>query len=229
MSRVRISTKTFPATPSIARPSGRAFLGLSLNNRVIANPTFLTAVFDWVKRNVGEFDVLLGDYLHRHNYQAFDGMEEQKAIEQTIKDGKHAVAELQQVAAQCGITGASIISGGELFGDADLPTRIARFERMYLDRCDFAALVDQTTASFLERKHPTVRLDENVRAHCTAYQIEELAMFEFLGEKGYSTFVYPGAQLPVMTHIVTGTLDGVSRVLETLALVELRLFEDSTL
>jgi hypothetical protein len=47
-------------------------------------------------------------------------------------------------------------------------------------------------------------------------------MFELLTEAGYSALVYAGTHLPVMKSIVSKSLSGVSPILETLTLFELR-------
>lgn len=190
--------------------------------------SLLQTVCDWTRRNIGEFDLLVGDYLNRHNYQAFSGVEEAAAIDQTMNDGATATKRLQNLIARCSFENVSIISAAQLCAEPSFSVRLANFERHYCSHRRFRAFIDDAVDSFLARKYPTVLPDEKVRGHCIAYQLEELAIFEILAEQGYNTFIYPGAQLPVMKDIVSGSLDGVSRALGALTLIELRLFEDSS-
>ena len=226
MSRVRVTAKFIPENKLLGTQQSRAFLGVSLNNRVTTNPDSIERVFAWVAHHVGKFDPLLGDYVHRHNYQAFNGMSERAAEEQSRKDGEHAATQLRDVAATCGSKDVSLITAEMLSREPEFATCVARLRQLYGEHDRFRTLIDETTNAFVMRKHSSVPLNDKVRDHCTAYQLEELVLFEMLADRGYGTFVYPGAQLPVMKEIVSGSLHGVSRALQSLTLVEIRLFED---
>jgi hypothetical protein len=85
----------------------------------------------------------------------------------------------------------------------------------------FKRLINQAINEFLSRRR--FHGDSSaVRQHCVAYQLEELVIFELLAEKGYTSLVYAGAQLPVMKGIVSNQLSGLSKALEGFSLVEMR-------
>jgi len=218
----KISVKVFPPD-GLTRPRrGKAFLGISLYNRMAISPLAFRAVFDWVATNVGGADLFIGDHLHRHNYQAFDGMAETAAIGQALRDRDELAARLSSFLAAGGWPPAAIMSASPLYQNPTFPDRLSRFRKQYGSDPAFKRLIDDAVDAFLARKHPDQVVNQETRDHCVAYQLEELVLFELLVEQGYSTLIYAGAQLPIMKSIVSGHVDGASDALRTLALIELR-------
>jgi tRNA-dependent cyclodipeptide synthase len=201
---------------------GKAFLGISLNNRIAISPQVFRAVFDWVATNVGGADLFIGDHLHRHNYQAFDGMAEPAAIEQALRDRDEFTARLRGFLAPGGSTAAAIMSASPLYQNVTFPDRLSRFRKQYASGGAFKRLIDDAVHAFLARKQRDQVVDEEIRGHCVAYQLEELVLFELLVEQGYGILIYAGAQLPIMKSIVSGHVYGASDALRTLTLIELR-------
>ena len=116
---------------------------------------------------------------------------------------------------------AKILSAQALYENLTFSERLSRFQREYESSGTFRHLIDQAIHEFLSRRR--YRGDSaTVRQHCVAYQLEELVIFELLAEKGYTSLVYAGAQLPVMKGIVSNRLSGLSKALEGLSLVEMR-------
>jgi hypothetical protein len=117
-----------------------------------------------------------------------------------------------------------VILAKSLFGDVTFRPRLARFETEYARNVKFRALIDEAVDKFLIRKRAGALHNNEVRDHCVSYQLEELALFELLVERGYGVLIYAGAQLPIMKAIVSRSLDGVPTSLADLTLVELRSF-----
>jgi tRNA-dependent cyclodipeptide synthase len=227
MLRTRLAITSFPSGTKRAEGSTRAFIGISLNNKTMEAPHLLNAIFDWTKQNVGAFDLLVGDSLTRHNYRAFDGQTEGAAFERAMKSGEEAKKFLESLLATAESNfSAEVISSYSLCEQRVFSNRLDHFERCYANNLEFKNLIDQGVDEFLLRRHSKSMRDRVKRDFCVAYQLEELVIFEQLSAKGYSTFVYPGAHLPVMKRLVSSPLNNVSADLERLKLVELRVFED---
>jgi len=193
-----------------------------MNNRLAVSPRAFRAVFDWIATNVGSADLFIGDHLHRHNYQAFDGMTEFAAIEQGLRDRNELAARLQGFLAAGVWPPAAIMSASTLYPDPTFTDRLSRFRKQYASNGDFTRLIDDAVDAFLARKQPDRVVNDDARGHCVAYQLEELVLFELLAEQGYSTLIYAGAQLPIMKSIVSGHVHGASDALRNLVLIELR-------
>jgi tRNA-dependent cyclodipeptide synthase len=228
MPRVRIKFKTFSGRKADHDARGRAFVGISLNNHTMGSEQALKQILEWTIHNVGAFDLLIGDYLNRFNYQAFDNDPEALAVEKAMRDGDEARKKLSPLISVPGLYATvDLISAANFCNQPAFHERRAHFEQMHAANSEFRGLIEEGVKSYLKRKFPKVSLDEHVRRFCVAYQLEELVMFEALAQQGYDTFVYPGGQLPVMKSIVSGSLPKISSAIERLTLVELRLFGET--
>jgi hypothetical protein len=58
----------------------RAYVSVSLTNRVAMSEVLLRQTLEWTRDNVASFDVLIGDYFHRHNLEDLDGLSESDAL-----------------------------------------------------------------------------------------------------------------------------------------------------
>lgn len=221
-----IKIQKFPRNASLNANSKRAFVGISLNNRTMESGELLRAVFDWTAKNVGEFDLLVGDYLNRYNYQAFERETEAAAVEKASRAGAEARKRLEPlIAPNAPFGNVALISTAALYQRPSFQNRRAHFEKYYSSNADFRELIQQGVDAFLMRKHPDSLSDTTARSYCVAYQIEELVMFERLAQEGYCVFIYPGAHLPVMKGIVEDKFQDISVDLKSLILVEMKLFE----
>lgn len=200
--------------------SGKAFIGISLNNFVSRSPLLLRELFSWTASRFAAFDVLLGDFLTRHNYEAFSNLQASAAIEKAMQDGKRTSERIAAPMAEAS-PGAQILSARTLYQEPGFRMRLSRFERQYEQNPTFRRLIDQAVNEFLNRRRVN-HASTTIRHHCVAYQLEELVLFELLAEAGYTSLVYAGAHLPVMQGIVSKQLSGVSNALQNLALVEMR-------
>ena len=228
MQRSRIKINIFPDGAKLRPNSMRAFVGISLNNKTMASTELLGLIFNWTDRNVGKFDLLVGDYLNRYNYQAFDGETEASAVARAKEAGAEAKRRLDPLISSPGPYGnAAIISTATLCEHPTFSSRRAHFMRYYSDNSEFRSIVQEGVDAFLARRHPQAVNDPATRDYCVAYQLEELVMFEQLARDGYGVFVYPGAQLPIMKRLVSKFFIGASAEIEKLVLVELRVFEDN--
>jgi len=221
----RITVKAFPPTGLARERRGKTFIGISLKGPLVGAP-LRREVLDWTQSNVGTPDLFVGDYLNRHNYQAFDRVPEAQAIEQAMRDGARTIDHLKGLLSAWGVVDVAITSASCLYKDPSFSSRLARFNKQYSENESFKTLIDRAVDAYLTRKRHDKKPDENVSRHCVAYQLEELVLFELLAEANYRTLVYAGPQLPVMKSIVSGQLKGASDALEALTLIELRTHGD---
>ena len=226
MPRNRI--KIFPADGLRRSGQGRAFIGISLYDRPPGAINRLKAAMDWTTANAGPFDLFVGDYLNRHNYQAFAGMSESAAIIQARHEGARAIDWLQHLVSDRGQDRPQILSAEHFYSDPTFTSRLHRLEQHYAKNAPFKTAIEGAVDAFLSRKHPEKRAEPEVRHHCVAYQLEELALFELMTEAGYNVLVYAGAQLPVMKGLVMGQFKDISPAIEAMTLIEFRTFRDVT-
>jgi len=215
-----VDVRFFPDVPDRWK-AGKTIIGISLNNQVSKCSPALRNLFDWTREHRGAFDLLVGDYMNRHNYQAFHAASEAEAEKLAVLDGRNATARLEKLLNECGTEGVSVISARSLYTDATFRERLAHFAGVYAANKAFSDPIHEAIGAFLARKLEVI-VNQDVRRHCVEYQLEELVLFELLAEKGYRNLVYAGAQLPIMKSIVSGAMDGISDFLTALNLVEIK-------
>jgi tRNA-dependent cyclodipeptide synthase len=201
---------------------GRAYLGISLNNRVTLSHQALVEVLTWMHHRFERFEILVGDHLHRHNLMTEDGIDEEQASSQAKAEAADVLARIQRARLEVGYPEMLCRSSWSFYTDPAFGQRVNRFEALHRGNAQFRELVDQTTDAFLLRKQAALLDSTYARKRSVAYQLEELAMFEVLAEEGLKINVYPGRQLPTMLALVEGRLHGVSSALEQVTLVELQ-------
>jgi tRNA-dependent cyclodipeptide synthase len=217
-----ISVKIFP-DPSTARPQpGKVVIGISLKAGLLPRPAAMREVFAWTREKLGAFSLLLGDHVNRHNYAAFDSLTEADAESRAIAEGDTAAAMLRQSIEHLPCGTAPILRASELVLAPHYVERHSRLVQQLRTNLHFRDFIKQGVDVFMTRNTVTEQLRAHVEPHCVAYQVEELAIFEILADMGYRTLVYPGPQLPVMKALASGELTKVSRALESMTLIELR-------
>lgn len=220
---MRVRTKIFPNLDFSTEQIGKILLGVSLNNRVSNSADSLSQVFDWTCTHLGKCDFLVGDFLNRLTYQAFHGLAESDAIQQAMTDGERLISRIDHVAARSACLSATIISTATLMKERVALEKKAYFEFLFRTREPFKRLIEDDVAAFIKRRTTDSRIDESAYSYCIQYELEELALFEILSERGYTHLVYPGSHLRVMKALVGKDLRDISPSLERLTLVEIRL------
>jgi len=200
----------------------RAYVAMSLNNKIVESVETLTEVLQWMIDHFQEFVVIVGDYLHRHNVEFLDGATESEAIEASMKRGQRIVEQVGSILNKLGQPQVRILSSAEFYQSANFENRLAELLRLEREVPAFHELTEFTLGVYLNRKGIQVHDQPKARKHSRAYLAEELVIFEQLAEHGYDVSVYPGGQLPVMKALVTGRLPNVSPALEKLTLVEMK-------
>jgi tRNA-dependent cyclodipeptide synthase len=219
---VSIKSKIFPASARSQIQASRAYLSVSLSSRLTATETGLHDVFQWMQRSVSQFDVIIGDYFHRHNIEDLEGREPSEALKVATDQGKAHARRIQLVLEQLKLTAVKIRCASAISKQPDFVPALREMEFAWHSNTNFAQLIDQGTEAFLRRFALERIAVEPARLHSRLYQLEELAVFTLLANEGYATNVYAGSHLPVMKAFVSGGVDSVAPALRSAQLVELR-------
>lgn len=216
-------TYCHPSEKEAQLQSCRGYLSISLSNHTSASRERLREIIEWTRTHLGTFDVIIGDYFHRHNLEDQQGMAEEDALKQAMADGVTHANRIRKILDSLGLFDARIRPATSLYAHSQYHERLELLEKLYVSNAFFKDLIEKGTDMFLERKSPA-RLNVAIaRDRCKAYQLEELAIFELLSIEGYIVNVYPGAHLPVMKEIVSGDLQKEFPLLSKMILVELRI------
>lgn len=200
----------------------RAYVSISLTNKVATSRLRLLRVFEWARSHFESFDVLLGDYFHRHNLADLLSVPTEQALEVARVNGNETANLAQDILKALELPHILILRAEHFSQHPDFVLKTAEFGNLYLTHEPFRRLIDTATDTFLLRFAPSRLKSFEARLHSRNYQLEELAVFELLARDGYSVNIYPGNHLPAMRALVTGQLVGVTSTLREMVLVELK-------
>lgn len=181
----------------------------------------MTNALHWLAQNVAAFDVVVGDYFHRHNLEEFDGFEPAVALAAAIENGARHVNRVRRILINLNLFAVRVKLATEVCRQSSFASSLHEMRSAYQTNSRFAELIEQGTDIFLTRVAREKVGSETARSHSRAYQLEELAMFAVLATQGYQTIAYVGAHLPVMKALVGGELRGFPSALTNTILVGL--------
>jgi len=219
---VSIQSRVFPPSARPQLRSSLAYLSISLSNRLTASPTRLRQALQWMHRNVGQFDILVGDYFHRHNLEDLERRRPDEALALATADGRVHGHRLRSALNQLGLLDIGIRHASDFTHQTTFASALHSMKLDFGSNQPFARLVEQGADAFLGRLAPGRISIEIARRHSREYQLEELALFTVLANEGYNTNVYAGAHLPIMKALVMGDVNSVAKEFTTMQLVELR-------
>jgi tRNA-dependent cyclodipeptide synthase len=215
-------SKVYPVGARPLIQASRSYLSVSLSNRQTAAEELLLEVFRWMQKGVGVFDVIVGDYFHRHNIEDLEGLPPAQALHVAAQQGFVQAQKIQKILERIDMTSVNVKCASSISKQPGFLPALNDIEVAYQSNSDLAGLIDQGTDAFLKRFAPQRIALESARLHSRLYQLEELAVFTLLAQEGLSTNVYVGAHLPVMKAIVSGKIDGIAPALRNMQLVELQ-------
>lgn len=216
-----IRVKRYPPGVGTHPRHSRAYLSVSLGNRLTATEAHLLEILRWLQQNVGLFDIVVGDYFHRHNIEDLEGLEPSIALRVAEERGSALAQRIQSVLDEARLAEVNIRCASSIVEKPEYLAALRWIEAAYYSDLQFARLIDMGTDTFLRRLAPNRAAVEAARSHSRLYQLEELAVFTLLADEGYSTNAYAGAHLPVMKAIVSGELKDITPALRKLELIEL--------
>lgn len=213
---------TYPKQDLVGLRHRRAYVAMSLNNKVMESTETLSEVLQWMKDHFHDFVVIVGDYLHRHNVEFLDGATEAEAIDSAMQKGREVTARVKSILDQLDLTQVSVLSAHDFYNSTGFQDRLNDLLRLENEVSVFHDLTEFTLGVYLDRKGIIAADQPKARDHSRMYLAEELVIFEQLAKQGFDTSVYPGSQLPVMKALVSGALPNVSPILEKITLVEMK-------
>ncbi len=199
-----------------------AFLGVSIKNSQFRNKNSLVQILNLFKKNVkdGVFNIVIGDYLDRHNEIIFNNYTEEEAIETSLKKGDELIKLIKNELKELDITNYSFIRTQEFYKRDNFLSLFNKYKNIYKLNIPFKKIINETVMHFFERMEFTDNSDSKFH-RCVDYLLEELAIFEMIITDGYFINIYPGKQLKILKEIVKGNIE-VSEELKKYILVELK-------
>lgn len=173
---------------------GRCILGISLANPDCEGER-LGSLLRWLTANFQDCGLLLGDLLHRHTIECYEGLDPRDANSEAEARGANWLARNSRV---LGPHRVQIIRWREVVGKKlfhDCEHRVANaFDR---DNTLGKAL-DQDAAGFVSRRLRDGTLSSDLEtagmAASKAYLLEEAAVYMALAENGWTVDAYPGPE-----------------------------------
>jgi tRNA-dependent cyclodipeptide synthase len=208
--------------------SSGAYLSVSINNRHYKDEKSLRQIFKFLSENKLKYDVIIGDYTHRHNQRIFDGDSMEDALKISLKKGEEIIQTLNHVAKSFPNIKLKIRRTAEFYSRQEFSRRIEQFNKLLLHDKKFAESVELTINKFLNRIKRSFLNIYETKTLCKDYILEELVIYELLSSENLKTNIYPGNHLPVLKEIVRGNLPGISKNLEKINLVELKFIKSES-
>ena len=199
-----------------------AYMPVSMNNWRMRSVKNVLRIFDAISTYTTTFPLLVGDYLHRNNLKAFNGLSDSEAVTESLKQGEAIIAILNEAIALRPKLKCNIIRFQSIYDDS-------RFRHFYLllrqeirENESFHQGIEKTISLFIERQMKVDTIPKDARLACENYILEELAAFLVLKEDGLNTNIYPGSQLLVLKDILHQKIVLLGLDLTSLNLVEIK-------
>ena len=201
-----------------------AYMPISVNNNRIANQDSLKEILELIFNNCDSFTAVLGGYLHRHNLQMLIGLPEEQAKSKGLEIEESLIQHVSKVASELNKSkNIRFVPSSKFYHYNEFKPRFEELLSIYHVHKGFFRIMEDTVDSFLLRNITNLSISEiKSRELCKNYLLEEIVIFELLAKEGYKLNIYPGQQLPVIKEIVNGTLKGISTILESISLIEIK-------
>jgi tRNA-dependent cyclodipeptide synthase len=212
----------FPRSIRDQLATKKGFVSLSLSSKTTQNVERLSEIFEWSNQNLQSFDVIVGDYFHRHNLQSFQSIAPNEANELASMEGNKVKSQVSDLLNTLHFQSINIKLASEIYNTNGANERFAELVSSYSTLPEFKSKIDLASTKFIQRFAPDKLENNDFLIHSRDYQLEELVLFEILQKDNYVVNVYPGAHLPIMKAIIKGFSIGSATNLDKYILVELR-------
>ncbi|MBP6507671.1 MAG: tRNA-dependent cyclodipeptide synthase [Opitutaceae bacterium] len=200
-----------------------AFLGISIANPAISAPS-LEALLDWADGRFRVLNILVGDYIERHNYLWEKSDDPPGAIALAMAKAAPVQTTIADVLRRRPGSAIKVIDSRDLILDSRFGAIYAQAASHFEQTPEFRETVLDDIERYISRrrKHGQSRLPyERLIRHSVDYVLEEIAMFSMLVESGLSVQLYPGRHLRVLTDLASGQLPSPVPGLNNLVCVDL--------
>lgn len=193
---------------------------ISINNSHYRNKKSIIQILDWLKEKTNYYDVIVGDYLHRTNQKMYLGMNDEDAINSSLKLGDELIAFFKKTADVHGVTNYRIRRTKEFYKNIDFKKYLSTLYELYDKNEEFQISVDKVINKFLKRLNHFVVSNNEAFELSKKYLLEELVIFQILYQEDKSIIVYPG-KWSVFESIINGNIGQILKNLSNYLLVEL--------
>jgi len=212
MRKYKIKNKWLVKNNEITNP---CLLGISITNQSMFNQQKVKCLVDWLKSNYESGIIIIGDYLNRHNEKIFFTDIESCAIGKEIESNlkKHLTI----------FDGFKVKRWSYYYNTKPIRDRINHFS-------DNRRLVKKLLAesgNFLDKKNTIGNNNLKVTykealQYSSEYLIEEISVFDYLAEHGYSTHIYEGSHLPILLKMAKGRVKHINTSLKEVNFQQIR-------
>ncbi len=209
-----------------------AYLGISIDNQRYREKDSIVSILGWISKNFRDCQLLIGDYLHRHNLLDLNNQNEDTSIEYVTLKANLIRENIQKVKQKNKLSSVGGFLNWEAFHKDSFFTNLHKqFREIYYTNGVFHDAIKKDVErylQFIEKKNKdyhrqTLLSDQTIlRERSTAYLIEEMAGFAYLSQKGMKINIYAGSQLATTKMLVLGKIPGLSAYFEGVILVELK-------
>ena len=189
-------------------PRFATFVGVSIKNRM-SNKRRLALLIPWALQRSGSLSIVVGDYIHRFNYMAVEGLPPADAAQKAFSSGKRALRAARSILSEARAEDrAVVLSSLDLTGTIECQAIYKDVLRYYDRNATFVSDVTEEVSSFLSRTCQDHDITTGGRLEVLkSYVLEEIAMFLHLYNTGHLVEIYPGPDLAIMRNIAAGHYD----------------------
>src|ERR1039457_1840506 len=111
--------------------AGRVFLGVSIGNRATESNDLLGSAIGWTAGQFAKFDILIGDYVHRHNREALLDESAVVALERSMMMGAVAGNHVTEILKLDGLADVAILSCEPIVHEQGFGVRVQELVELY--------------------------------------------------------------------------------------------------
>jgi tRNA-dependent cyclodipeptide synthase len=186
----------------------------------------LELILEWIQDTFGKIDFLVSDSLYRYYNQILYGLSEKDALLKGIADGEKFIENCREKISQLGLsqTDFGFLKWSEITSEADFKILYEKFKQFYHSNAQLKSSIDASAKLFLDRNANRLTIDYD-QAECIARKviIEELAVFAYMGEIGYTGHIYPATFMQVLTEISEGSFSYLPDELRNQSLCQIKI------
>jgi|JI9StandDraft_1071089.scaffolds.fasta_scaffold24118_2 tRNA-dependent cyclodipeptide synthase len=204
----------------------RAFLGLSVDAMLSGEFSWFPFFLEWADGRFAEVVVLMGDFLHRHNFVSDDDsrvLGRDAPADIAMEICKPISDRIRYQLALFSSPKFSFKSTFEVFQKSEFKAVHETVKGHFSSHDDFRRLVNADIDAFVKRKSKRGQLASIVRSNCLNYILEELATFSCMTDDGYSVHLYMGAHSTTLKTIVNREIATITDALANQICVDLYL------
>lgn len=171
----------------------------------MANRRYLAVLIPWLLERSERTKIVIGDYIHRLNFMALEGLPANQATRKALKIGQQVRRYVQAIVGESQSPNTvEILSSAAITETPECQHLLKGISTYYDSDGLFSNDVERELMGFLSRMPSHLRPQSQAHNVLKDYILEEVAMFSYLYKNGFTIEVYPGPDLRIMQNIVSG-------------------------